>query len=154
MSPLLHRHHHDEQPPEQTPQHAAEPREELSGAALRLTVHLADGEQFHHRAVYTEIVHRAHRAGLAGASVFRGMEGFGRNSRLIHTTRLLDLADNLPLLVVIIDTPERVRAFIPQLREVSPHSLVTVEDVEIIAPAAPADPASPAGLPVETPRNP
>ena len=147
MSPLLHRHHDDERNPEHAAEQAAEPREELSGPALRLTVHLADGEQFHHHAVYTEIVHRAHRAGLAGASVFRGMEGFGRNSRLIHTTRLLDLADNLPLLVVIIDTPERIRAFLPQLREVSPHSLVTVENVDVFAPASPADP------PVETPRN-
>ncbi|TDT98516.1 hypothetical protein EDD99_6743 [Streptomyces sp. 846.5] len=129
MTPLLHRHHEDDL--------AAEPREELSGTALRLTVYLADGEQFHHRPVYTEIVHRAHRAGLAGASVFRGMEGFGRNSRAVHTSRLLDLADNLPLLVVVIDTPERIRAFVPELREISPRSLVTVEEIELVAPAAP-----------------
>ena len=138
MSPLLHRHHHDDE-------RAAEPRAELSGPALRLTVYLADGEQFHHRPVYTEIVHRAHRAGLAGASVFRGMEGFGRNSRSVHTSRLLDLADNLPLLVVIVDTAERIRAFVPELREISPHSLVTVEEVEVVAPAAP--PATPPAEP-------
>ncbi|MBC3843314.1 DUF190 domain-containing protein [Streptacidiphilus sp. 4-A2] len=106
----------------------------LRGSALRLSVYLADGEQYHHHAVYTEIVHRAHRAGLAGASVFRGMEGFGRNARMIHTTRLLDVADNLPLLVVIIDTPERIRAFLPVLREISPYSVATLDPVELVEP--------------------
>jgi hypothetical protein len=143
MTPLLHRHHDDDR--------AAGTREELSGAALRLTVYLADGEQFHHRPVYTEIVHRAHRAGLAGASVFRGMEGFGRNSRSVHTSRLLDLADNLPLLVVIVDTAERIRAFVPELREISPHSLVTVEEVEVVAPAAPTAAPTAAPPPAEPP---
>ena len=132
MSPLIHHHHGDDDAP------PAEPREELSGAALRLTVHLADGEQVHHRPVYTEIVHLARQAGLAGAGVFRGMEGFGHRSRTIHTTRLLDLAEHLPLLVVIVDTPERIRAFLPQLREVSPHSLVTLEDVQVVPSADPA----------------
>ena len=131
MSPHLRRRH------EQDDQHAAhDPREVLHGPALRLTVYLADGEQFHHRPVYTEIVHAAHRAGLAGASVLRGMEGFGRNARTIHTTRLLDLADNLPLLVILIDTPDRIRAFLPGLREISPDSLVTIDEVELVAPAA------------------
>ena len=135
MSPLPHLHrHHDDRPDQPAP----EPREELRGAAVRLTVHLADGEQYHHRPVYTEIVHAAHRAGLAGAAVFRGMEGFGRNTRTIHTTRLLDLADNLPLVVVIIDTHERIHAFLPRLREISPNSLATLEDVDIAPPAAPS----------------
>lgn len=134
MSPLLHRHHKDDRLGHQ-------PREELSGPALRLTVHLADGELFHHGPVYTEIVRRAYHAGLAGASVLHGMEGFGHTSRMIHTARFLEVADRLPLLVVIIDTPERIRAFVPLLREVSPHSLVTVDQVELIAPAEP--PAEP-----------
>ena len=145
MTPLPHLHRHRADAPEPGPGSEAVPgpgvRAELHGRALRLTVHLADGEQYHHRPVYSEIVHRAHRAGLAGASVFRGMEGFGRIARAIHTTRLLDLADNLPLLVVIIDTPERIQAFLPELREVSPHSLVTVEEVGLVPPADPAAPS-------------
>ncbi len=137
MTPLPHLHRHQADPePEARPESRS--REELVGRALRLTVHLADGEQYHHRPVYSEIVHRAHRAGLAGASVYRGMEGFGRTARAIHTTRLLDVADNLPLLVVIIDTPERIQGFLPELREVSPHSLVTVEEVALVPPAEPA----------------
>lgn len=128
MSPLTHRHRsQDEHRPRAR-------REEPQGTALRLTVHLADGEQFHHRPVYAEIVQRAHRAGLAGASVLHGMEGFGLHTSAIHTSRLLDLADDLPLLVVIIDTPDRIRAFLPELREVSPFSLATLDRVELVPP--------------------
>jgi PII-like signaling protein len=76
-------------------------------------------------------VHRAHAAGLAGASVFHGVEGFGGKS-LIHTTRLLSMADDLPVAVVIVDTPDRIRAFLPQLDDLAIEGLVTVDEVEII----------------------
>jgi PII-like signaling protein len=152
MSPLPHLHRHHDDGPDQP---APEPREELRGAALRLTVHLADGEQYHHRPVYSEIVHAAHRAGLAGASVFRGMEGFGRNARTVHTTRLLDVAENLPLLVVLVDTRERIQAFLPRLREISPTSLATLEEVDLVPPAAAAPaPSAPPAPPAEPRRNP
>ncbi|MFJ9809951.1 DUF190 domain-containing protein [Streptomyces sp. NPDC101158] len=90
----------------------------LHGPALRLTVLVGEQHTWHHRPVYTEIVHRAHAAGLAGASVFRGVEGFGASS-LVHTSRLLSLGGNLPVAVVIVDTEERVRAFLPELEEVT-----------------------------------
>ncbi|MFJ6213244.1 DUF190 domain-containing protein [Streptomyces sp. NPDC092296] len=97
-----------------------------------MTVYLSDSEQFAHRPVYAEIVHRAHRAGLAGASVFRGVEGFGSNSR-IHTARLLDLAEDLPVAVVVIDEESRVRAFLPEAREVLGQGLITLDPVEVVA---------------------
>ena len=103
----------------------------LTGTALRLTVLVDDTDTWHHKPLSTEIVHRAHRAGLAGASVFHGVEGFGASS-LIHTTRLLSMADDLPVAVVIVDTPERVRAFLPQLDDLGIEGLVTVDEVEII----------------------
>lgn len=112
-------------------QRRAEP---LGSLGLRLTVHVGERDSFHHRPLFTEIVHRAHRAGLAGASVFRGVEGFGATS-IIHTSRLLDLADDLPVAVVIIDTEAQVRAFLPELLQVAPSALVTLEPVEIILPA-------------------
>jgi uncharacterized protein len=107
----------------------------LAGRALRLTVLVDDDDVWHHKPLYTEIVHRAHAAGLAGASVFHGVEGFGASS-LIHTTRLLSMTEDLPVAVVIIDTPERIRAFLPQLEELVIEGLVTVDEVEIIRYAA------------------
>ena len=74
-------------------------------ATLRLTVLVGEGDVVGHKPLYTEIVHRAHEAGLRGASVFRGIEGFGREST-IHTNRLLDLSGDLPVAVVIIDEAE------------------------------------------------
>ncbi len=103
----------------------------LTGKALRLTVLVDDTDTWHHKPLSTEIVHRAHRAGLAGASVFHGVEGFGASS-VIHTTRLLGMADDLPVAVVIVDAPERIRAFLPELDELAIEGLVTVDEVEVI----------------------
>ena len=102
----------------------------LSGTALRLTVLIGEADQFHHRPLYSEIVHRAHQAGLAGASVFRGIEGYGKSSH-IHTTRLLSLSEDLPV-VVIVDTAEAVRAFLPQLDELVTEGLVLLDEVEVV----------------------
>ncbi|MFC9130800.1 DUF190 domain-containing protein [Streptomyces sp. NPDC057099] len=103
----------------------------LTGRALRLTVFVGENDTWHHRPLYSEIVHRAHAAGLAGASVFRGVEGFGASS-LIHTLRLLSLSDDLPVAVVIVDTEQRLRAFLPQLDELVTEGLVTLDDCEVI----------------------
>lgn len=99
--------------------------------AVRLTVLLGESDQWHHRPVYTEVVHRAHSAGLAGASVLRGIEGFGASSR-IHTTRLLSLGEDLPVAVVIVDTAEKIDAFLPQLDELIAGGLVILDPVDVI----------------------
>ena len=103
----------------------------LRGPATRLTVLVKEDDQWHHRPLYTEIVHRAHQAGLAGASVFRGIEGFGKSSH-IHTTRILSLAEELPCSIVIVDTDEKIRAFLPQLDELVTEGLVMVDAVEVV----------------------
>lgn len=103
----------------------------LAGPALRLTVLVGERDTWHHRPLSTEIVHRAHAAGLAGASVFRGIEGFGASS-LVHTTRLLSLGEDLPVAILIVDTEERVRAFLPQLEEVAPDALVLLDACEVV----------------------
>lgn len=101
------------------------------GSATRLTVLLGEGDQWHHRPVYTEIVHRAHAAGLAGASVLRGIEGFGASAR-IHTTRLLSLGEDLPVAIVIVDAAEKIEAFLPQLDELISEGLVILDPVTVI----------------------
>jgi PII-like signaling protein len=103
----------------------------IEGAALRLTVFVGEDDTWHHKPLYHEIVHRAHLAGMAGASVLRGIEGFGASSR-IHTTRLLSLSDDLPVAVVIVDQEDAVRAFLPQLDELVNEGLVIVDPVEVI----------------------
>ena len=103
----------------------------LTGPALRLTVFVGENDTWHHKPLFTEIVHRAHAAGLAGASVFRGIEGFGASSH-IHTTRILSLSEDLPVAIVIVDSAARVREFLPQLDELVSEGLVILDDVDVI----------------------
>jgi PII-like signaling protein len=103
----------------------------LQGPAKRLTVFLGESDRYHHRPLSTEIVHRAHAAGLAGATVLRGIEGFGASSS-VHTTRLLSLSEDLPVVVVIVDAAERIDRFALQLDELITEGLVVVEDVEVV----------------------
>ncbi|MFF4586314.1 DUF190 domain-containing protein [Streptomyces sp. NPDC000345] len=103
----------------------------LTGNALRLTVFVGENDTWHRKPLYTEIVHRARAAGLAGASVFHGVEGFGASS-LIHTSRLLSLSEDLPVAVVVVDTEDRVRAFLPQLDELVTEGLVVLDECHVV----------------------
>ena len=102
----------------------------VSGPATRLTIFVKESEQWHHKPLYTEIVHRAHAAGLAGASVFRGIEGYGASSH-IHTSRILSLSKDLPCTVVIVDSEERIRAFLDAAGELLDNVLVLLDQVEV-----------------------
>jgi uncharacterized protein len=99
--------------------------------ALRLTVIMGDSDQWEHHPAYHEIVVRAHAAGLAGVSVFRGMEGFGP-SRHVHTTRVLSLSEDLPVIVIIVDAEEQIREFLPHIEELVQGGLVMTEPVEVV----------------------
>ena len=102
-----------------------------SGRALRLSIFVGEGDIWHHKPLYTEIVHRAHQAGLVGATVIRGIEGYGASSR-IHTTHLFRLSDDLPLLILIVDDEARVREFLPQLDELDISGVITLDAVETV----------------------
>ncbi|MFI9509653.1 DUF190 domain-containing protein [Nocardia sp. NPDC052566] len=99
-------------------------------AAARLTVLLDEDDKWRHGPLYHEIVGRARDAGLVGASVWRGVEGFGASSR-IHTSRILDLAEHLPALVMVVDEPERLRAFVEQNAELFTTVNVSLSPVEV-----------------------
>jgi PII-like signaling protein len=103
----------------------------LEGHQKRLTIFIGESDRHGHTPLATEIVHRAHAAGLAGASVFRGVEGFGASNH-IHTTRILSLSDDLPIAITIVDTDERIAVFLAELDELITEGLVIVEDVEVI----------------------
>jgi hypothetical protein len=103
----------------------------LEGTAKRLTIFVGEDDQWHGKPLYTEIVHRAHAAGLAGASVLRGIEGYGASSR-VHTARLLSLSADLPIAIVIVDAEEKILAFLPQLDELVTEGLVIIDAVEVI----------------------
>lgn len=103
----------------------------LAGPAQRLTVFVDEDDRWHGRPLYTEIVHRAHAAGLAGASVFHGIEGYGASSR-IHTSRLLSLSKELPVAIVIVDSADHIEGFLPQLDELVADGLVVIDDVRVV----------------------
>ena len=103
----------------------------LEGSALRLTIFIGESDHWHHHSLAHEIVERARRAGLAGATVLRGIEGFGASSH-IHTTRLLSLSEDLPLCITLVDAEDRVRTFLPQLDELITEGLVILDDVEVV----------------------
>ncbi len=103
----------------------------LQGPARRLTIFIGETDLWRHKPLYSEIVRRAHRAGLAGASVLRGIEGYGASSH-IHTSRLLSLSDDLPLAIIIVDAEERIEEFLPQLDELITEGLVILDDVVVV----------------------
>lgn len=103
----------------------------LQGRATRLTVFIKESDQWHHRPLYTEIVHRAHTSGLAGASVFHGIEGFGKSSH-VHTSRILSLSEDLPVSVVIVDVEEKIQAFLAEIDDLVTEGIVLTDEVNVV----------------------
>ena len=103
-------------------------------ARKRLTVFVGESDRHGHTPLATEITTRAHAAGLAGVSVFRGIEGYGASSH-VHTTRILSLSDDLPVAVVIVDTADAIDAFLPVLEELlEGGGLAVLDDVTVVRP--------------------
>lgn len=103
----------------------------LSGPARRLTILIGEDDTHHGKPLYTEIVHRAHAAGLAGASVFRGIEGYGASNH-IHTSRILSLSDDLPVAVIIVDTAAKIDMFVQQVEELIDEGLILSDNVDVV----------------------
>lgn len=103
----------------------------LSGPGKLLRIFIGESDRYGAQPLYTAIVEAARKQGLSGATVFKGIEGFGGHS-VVHAARVFDLSTDLPVLIEIADAEDRVQAFIPQLDEMVHEGLVTLESIEII----------------------
>lgn len=99
-----------------------------TGKLLRIFV--AESDRHGRTVLYEWIVRQAREAGLAGATVLRGLEGFGAHSQL-HTAKLLRLQNSLPIVIEIVDTEEKIEAFLPTVEAALGEGLVTLENVEV-----------------------
>jgi len=106
-----------------------------STEAKLLRIHIGEADRARHQPLYELLVAEARAAGLAGATVLRGIESFGASS-VVHRARLLELSEDLPVVVEIVDAQEKVRAFLeridPILEEAGCGVLMTLEKVEIL----------------------
>ncbi len=103
----------------------------LPEQAERLSIYTGEKDMHEGRPLHEVIVELARKHGLAGATVTRGVSGFGANSR-VHTIKVLRLSEDLPLLIQIIDTPERIAAFLPLIDTIIKEGLVTREPVQVL----------------------
>lgn len=99
--------------------------------AMLLRIFLGESDKHEHKPLYEAIVLKAREAHLAGATVLRGPMGFGHTSRL-HTAKLLRLSEDLPVVVEIVDSEEKVLAFLPVLEPIMGSGLVTLERVTVL----------------------
>jgi PII-like signaling protein len=104
-----------------------------------LRIFIGEGDRWHGAPLYQAIVEDARKEGLAGATVWKGFVGFGAHSRL-HTTKILRLSTDLPIVIEIVDAADKIEAFLPRLDLMVQEGLVTVERVEVILYRGPAQP--------------
>ena len=102
----------------------------IEGGKL-LRVFVGESDRHGGQPLYTAIVERARAAGLRGATVFKGIEGFGGHS-VVHAARVFDLSVDLPVLIEIVDASEKIDAFVPLLDGYVIEGLITLENVEIV----------------------
>jgi len=103
----------------------------LPSEAELLRIFIGESDKHEGRPLYEVVVESARRRGMAGTTVLRGIEGFGANSR-IHTSKILRLSEDLPIVIEIVDRPERIAAFLPELDQMIGEGLVTLEKVRVI----------------------
>ena len=108
---------------------------ELKGEAKLVRIFIGESDIIHHIPVYEKIVQEARGQHLAGATVFKGVMGFGRNSRL-HTSKILRLSEDMPMIIEIVDEAEKIEKFLPIVHDIFEEAncggLITMEKVEII----------------------
>jgi uncharacterized protein len=104
----------------------------LPEEAELLRIFIGESDRYHGRPLYEVIVLEARKRGMAGATVLRGVMGFGADSRM-HTAKILRLSEDLPIIVEIVDKPERIAEFLPELDLMIQEGLITLERARVIA---------------------
>jgi uncharacterized protein len=103
----------------------------LEGEAKLLRIFIGESDKWHHQPLYEAIVLKARELHMAGATVLRGPMGFGKHSRL-HTAKVLRLSADLPMLIEIVDSEEKINTLLPHIDEMVAEGLVTLETVHVI----------------------
>lgn len=99
--------------------------------ARLLTIYLNSTDQWHGHSLYSAIVQLCEEKGIAGATVLRCLEGYGVHRRL-HTTRLLELSENLPIRVEVVDAPEKIDAILPNLEQMITEGFMTIAPIRAV----------------------
>ena len=115
---------------------------ELPHESVLLRIYIGESDKWQHRPLYEAIVLKAREQHLAGATVLRGAMGFGKSSRM-HTSKILRLSDDLPLVIELVDSEETINAFLPVLDGMIGSGLVTLENVRVLRYRGEPPPAPP-----------
>ncbi|MGB6742986.1 MAG: DUF190 domain-containing protein [Terracidiphilus sp.] len=105
-----------------------------TGKAVKVTLYLSDGAKHHGMPVYTSILDYLFHNGIAGATVIKGVAGFGAAHRM-HSAHILEISDYLPVKIEVIDTREKIDAILPELEKRAGSGLIEIEETTIIVPA-------------------
>ncbi len=103
----------------------------LTGEQVMVRIFFGESDKWDHKPLEVALLERLRREGFAGATVFRGVAGFGANS-MIHTTHLLELSSDLPIVVEVVDTEEHVERMLPILDEMIRDGMLTIEKVRVL----------------------
>ena len=104
----------------------------IDGQGLLVRIYIGESDHWHGKPLYQAIVALLRERGIAGATVLRGIEGFGAKAHL-HSSRILHLSQDLPVLIEVVDQEDRLRAVLPELDAMVADGLITLEKVEVIA---------------------
>jgi hypothetical protein len=104
----------------------------LAGTGLLVRVYLGESDRWQGKPLYKAIVEMLRARGVAGTTVLRGIEGFGAKQHL-HSTRILSLSEDLPILIEAVDSEDKIRSILPSLDEMVGDGLITLEKVEVVA---------------------
>lgn len=104
---------------------------EVPRDSMLLRIFIGESDRFNHRPLYEAIVLKARQVHLGGATVLRGPMGFGKSSRM-HTAKILRLSMDLPIVIEIVDSEEKINAFLPTLEQMMSGGMVTLERVQVV----------------------